>query len=213
MTGMGALLGGIGDIISATNYERPHLPEPTDPERRLRRLAQGQLIGGGQELLAGTHLYNQLAPILMGMLPGMHYVPGEGGGPPGAGGGVSPSMGSYDDSLHALQQTRDRNNRLTALNAQIAGMKKGAERRGLRQERKQLKKDIKGAPKEWQLEQQMYRSGTQPGSFDIRQAPAATPRSSLGNINELLSGLQGSMGGYGGTAHPDLMSAYNAGRY
>jgi hypothetical protein len=74
--GMGGILGGIGDIIQASNYEQPHLESPSDTERRLRRLAQSQLLGGGQEMLGATHLYNQLAPILMGQLPGMHYVPG-----------------------------------------------------------------------------------------------------------------------------------------
>ena len=72
----GDIVGGIGSLIAAENYHRPRLPPAVGPELRLRQLAQSQLLGGGQQLLGGTALYNQLAPILMGQLPGMHYVPG-----------------------------------------------------------------------------------------------------------------------------------------
>src|SRR5262252_5858381 len=102
--GIGATLGGIGDMISALNYKRPRLQPATGPELRLRQLAQDQLLAGGQQSLAGTALYNQYAPLLMGMLPGMHYVPGDSGdgGTSGGGGGGGPVQ-SYTDALQAQQ--------------------------------------------------------------------------------------------------------------
>src|SRR5215471_4715031 len=110
MAGTGAILGGIGDIIAAQNYKRPKLPPATGYEKRLRDLAQSAYIGGGQELLGGVNMYNQMAPLLMGMLPGMTYVPGSstsGGGMDGTGtscGGQTSPPGSYHHSLHHVQQ-------------------------------------------------------------------------------------------------------------
>src|SRR5215471_18663726 len=109
---LGGTLGGIGDIIQAQNYHRPKLPEATGYEKRLRDLAQSAYIGGGQELLGGVNMYNQMAPLLMGMLPGMKYVPGTvgGGGTDGTGAtsgqgdGQTSPLGSYQQSLQALQQ-------------------------------------------------------------------------------------------------------------
>lgn len=211
MAGMGGILGGIGDIIQAANYKPPHLPEPTDAERRLRRIAQGQLIGGGQELLGGTHLYNQLAPILMSQLPGMHYVPGSGGGPGASTGGMSGGGGldAYTQQLQQMQQNQAKQNQLNALNAQIKGMKKGPDRKAAIKQRKGLKQDVKGQVPDWRLEQEMYRSGTQAPSMDIRQGPPASPQSSLGDINTLLASLHGA--GLGGGGGQDLLAAYRAG--
>ena len=207
MAGTGAILGGIGDIIQAANYKQPHLPAPSDTERRLRRLAQSQLLGGGQELLGGTALYNQMAPILMGQLPGMHYVPGQGGSDGGMGGGAGSGsgqqLGSYQDSVNALQQSQQQQARLAQMNAQIKGMKKGPEKKAAVQERKALKKETKNAVPQWRLEQQTYQAGARPPTFDIRQAPPASAGSSLGDINALLGNLGN---------HQSLLAAYQAGR-
>src|SRR5215475_7000793 len=126
---LGGTLGGIGDIIQAQNYHRPRLPEATGYEKRLRDLAQSAYIGGGQELLGGTAMYNQLAPILMGMLPGMKYVPGTTGGgatdgtgaTSGGGGAQTSPLSSYQDTLQALQQNQVRQQQKQALKAQIKG--------------------------------------------------------------------------------------------
>ena len=210
MAGTGAILGGIGDILQATNYHQPKYPDPTEQERRLRRLAQSQLLGGGQELLAGTHLYNQLAPILMSQLPGMHYVPGSGGdtgattGGTGGGGGLDP----YAQALQTMQQNRARQTQLDAMNAQIKGMKKGPDRRAAIKQRKELKQQVKGQVPEWRLQQDMFRSGAQPEPMDIRQGAPATPQSSLGSINDLMASLRPPPGAGGGS---DLLAAYHAG--
>lgn len=205
--GAGAVMGGIGDLMQALNYEPPHLDQPSNTERRLRRLAQGQLIGGGQETLGGMALYNQLAPILMGQLPGMHYVPGQGGqasggaaGGPGAVGGQT--LGAYQDALNAMNQSRGRQTQIEDLSQQIKGMKPGAERRGLRKQRQSLRREQKQSAPQWQLERRMYEAGSQPPQFDIRQAPPPTSQSSLGDINQLLAGLG---------QHPNLMSLYQGG--
>src|SRR5262245_39715254 len=81
---MGGILGGIGDIMASTKYRPPKVPEPGGQEARLRSLAQGQLIGGGLESLAGTQLFNQLSPLMMGMVPGMSVTPAAAGGAGGA---------------------------------------------------------------------------------------------------------------------------------
>jgi len=190
--GIGATLGGIGDMISALNYKRPRLQPATGPELRLRQLAQDQLLAGGQQSLAGTALYNQYAPLLMGMLPGMHYVPGDSGdgGTSGGGGGGGPVQ-SYTDALQAQQNQRAKRQQLTALNAQIKGMKPGANRRGLRQQRKVLQQDIKKLPTASQLERQSYMAGTQPDQsmYDIRQS--APPADSLAAYRGLIDGMSG----------------------
>src|SRR5215468_11131425 len=100
----GATLGGIGDIISGLSYKRPRLKPATGPELRLRQLAQDQLLAGGQQTLAGTALYNQMAPLLMGMLPGMTYHPGTTDGTSSSMGGTSSSpIQSYSDALQNFQ--------------------------------------------------------------------------------------------------------------
>jgi hypothetical protein len=216
---MGGTLGGIGDIIQATNYEPPHLPEARGMEQRLRQLAQAQLLGGGQQLLSATALYNQMAPILMGQLPGMHYVPptggGAGGGGGGGAGGGSP-MADYQTALRNFQQNQARAQQLTALKAQIKGTKQhGPERRALIEQRKALKQEIKSQPNFAAVQRQMYLAGTQPAQsamFDIRQGPPsggppATQGASLGSINDLI-GL-----GQGGGGGPDLGAIYRGAGY
>jgi len=216
--GMGALggtLGGIGDIISAFSYKQPKLEQATGMEQRLRQLTQSQLLGGGQQLLGATALYNQLAPILMGQLPGMHYVPPTGGGPGmggdtsggGAGGAQFPS---YREALGNMQNQTALTQRQTALKAQIKGMKPSPERRQARKDLKALKRQIKGLPTAAQYERQAYMAGTTPDAsmYDIRQGPpsggppAPSMGSSLGDINDLLGQLQG------GYQSPTLMDYY-----
>jgi len=188
---LGGTLGGIGDIIGASSYKRPRLHPATGPELRLRQLAQDQLLAGGQESLAGTALYNQYAPLLMGMLPGMHYVPGDstssgtatGGGP----------VESYTQALQAQQAQRAKKQQLTAMNAQIKGMQKGPQRRDLRQQRKVLKRDIKSLPNAAALERQSYMAGTQPNQsmYDIRQSAAPPLSDSLAAYRGLIDGMSG----------------------
>jgi hypothetical protein len=199
---MGGTLGGIGDIIQAQNYHRPRLPPATGYEQRLRQLAQSQLLGGGQQLLGGTALYNQMAPILMGMLPGMRYVPGAGDGAGGAGGEGAPSpVRSYQSALANVQQRRAKQEQLTALKAQIKGLKPGSERRGLRKQRKSLSRELKGLPSAAELDRQAYMAGTTPSAslYDIRTAPAPA-------TSDLATSTAGSLGAYRG-----LMDALTTG--
>src|SRR5262249_12836972 len=114
----GDTAGGIGSLTAAENYKRPRLPPATGYEQRLRQLAQSQLLGGGQQLLGATALYNQMAPILMGMLPGMHYVPGSVADPsmPGSGAGSSSPMANYQHALQNFQQQQGLQQQLTSLN-------------------------------------------------------------------------------------------------
>src|SRR5215475_12211718 len=121
----GDIVGGIGSLIAAENYKRPRLPPAVGPELRLRQLAQSQLLGGGQQLLGATALYNQLAPILMGQLPGMHYVPGTGAGTggadasmPGTGAATSDPLTNYAHALAASQANVGRQSQLNQLRAQ-----------------------------------------------------------------------------------------------
>src|SRR5215471_14515122 len=205
--GIGGTLGGIGDLISGLNYQRPKLKQATGMEQRLRQLAQAQLLAGGQETLGGAALYNQMAPMLMGMLPGMTYHPGTGGG--GAGGdGTGPAQ-SYSDALQNFQQQQAKQRQLTSLNAQIKGMKPGSQRRGLRQERKGLKQDIKSLPTAAQLDRQTYMAGTTPNlsMYDIR--PQAAPDlSSLLGPSGSLGAARGFMDGFSGAPPASLLDLY-----
>src|SRR5262249_30618246 len=68
---------------------------------------------------------------------------------------------------------------------------KGPERRGLRQQRRVLKRDIKSQPTAAQLERQTYMAGTQPNQsmYDIRQS--APPADSLAAYRGLIDGMTG----------------------
>src|SRR5215468_1104723 len=177
---LGGTLGAIGDIVSAFSYQRPKLHPATGMELRLRQLAQNQLLGGGQQVLGGTALYNQMVPLLMSQLPGLHYVPGTpstggdmslGGANP-VGGGTSSPMQSYTSALSNLQNTYGRNQQQTALKAQIAGLPSGAspQRKQLNQQLKQLQRQIKSNPTAAQAERAAYLGGVQvdPSIYDIR---------------------------------------------
>lgn len=173
MQGMGTTLGAIGDIFQASGYDRPQLAEPGGQERRLRQLAQNQLLGGGMQALGGTTLYNQLAPLLMGMLPGMRYVPGAASG--GAGGGAG-GLGDYQDALRRMQEQQQVSWKLRDVKRQLRGKHLGREtRQNLRQERKSLRQQRRTMPTAPQLERQAYRSGTQVPTFDVRRAESAGP--------------------------------------
>lgn len=207
---LGGTLGGIGDIVSSASYSRPKLKPATGMELRLRQLAQDQLLGGGQQLLGATALYNQMAPALMSMLPGMHYVPGGSGnggsgggagGPSGggaAGGGSSNGPGGdYAQALQGYQGGQQLQNQLNQLKAQIKGAKPGQGRQQLIKQRNQLQQQIKGTQPVNQLERQAYMAGSQPGSYDIQMGPPApmpSQQSSLGDINGLLAQLAQSRG-------------------
>src|SRR5262249_29398514 len=142
---MGGVLGGIGDIMASTKYKRPSVPQPGGQEQRLRSLAQGQLIGGGLESLAGTQLFNQLSPLMLGMVPGLSVTPaaagGAGGaaagGAGGAGAGGTPMM-DYQTALANYQNTVGRNQQIQNLQAQLKAKPKGPEKRGGRQQLKGL---------------------------------------------------------------------------
>lgn len=174
MQGMGTTLGAIGDIIQWLGYERPQLAEPGGQERRLRSLAQHQLLGGGMQALGGTALYNQMAPLLLGMLPGMRYVPGaEGSGGGGGGGG---GLRSYQDALQQYQTQQAATRRLRDVKGQLKGKGIGRQtRQGLRKERRTLKQQLRTLPNATQLERSSYLTGTMPQSFDIRRAESAGP--------------------------------------
>lgn len=191
---MGGILGGIGDIMSATKYKPPKLPPATGQEQRLRQLASSQLMGGGQQLLGATALYNQLAPILLSQLPGMHYNPGTGGG-----GGMTSGAGDYGSALSNQQHQQDLQQQFNDVKRQLKAAKGKGAKQPLRQQRNQLRQQLKGMPTADQETRRMYLAGMQPGSFDIQQGPPATGQTSLGDINSLMSSL-----GSG----PNLMDLY-----
>jgi hypothetical protein len=209
---MGGILGGVGDIISASNYERPSLPQPGQQEARLRQLAQNQLLGGGQQTLAGTALYNQMAPMLMGMLPGMHYVPGQ---TPEVGGNISDvgpqgGLDSYGEALAQLQAAQALQQQKTVQKAALKGMKKGPEKKAARQTFKDLKKTIKSQPSVQARERMQYTAGTRPNAelYNISQGPAASmsaaPSGDFGGMS--LAAIRGMMDADQGT--PNLAALY-----
>jgi hypothetical protein len=191
---MGGTLGGIGDIIQAQNYHKPHLEPATGREKRLRDLAQSQLLAGGQQLLGGTALYNQMVPMLMGMLPGMEYHPGTAGETAGdmQGGGGS-ALRSYQDSLRNMQEAQAAQQKLTELKAQKKGVKAGGGRRkAVQQQIKQQKQLIKGMPTVAERERQMYTAGVQPANTDIyniRMGQAPTQEQSLASVRGMMDAL------------------------
>jgi hypothetical protein len=205
----GDIVGGIGSLIAGENYKKPKMPPATGPELRLRQLSQSQILGGGQQLLGGTALYNQLAPILLGQLPGMHYVPGGGGGggdgtgaqvgqtgdPTGA--QTSP-MASYTQALQNYQNQQALAQQRTSMRAQLKGMPAGPAKHALKKQLHGVNRAIKATPTAAQLERQQYLAGTQPGAFDIRMGGAAdtsggmgglppSSQTSLGSINDLIN--------------------------
>jgi hypothetical protein len=191
---MGGILGGVGDIISSQNYQRPSLPEATGREKRLRDLAQSQLLGAGQQTLGATALYNQLAPVLLGQLPGMSIrqaAPVVGGV-----GGAGPIQ-SYQQALQNFQNAQAQQQRLTELNARLKGAKKGPEKRAVRQERKTLQREIKSSPTVAERERQLYVAGMQPGSYTVSMGGAA-PAGSAG------AGIGGGIGGIGPSGQSTL---------
>ena len=212
---MGGILGGVGDIMSAANYERPSLPEPGGQEARLRRLAQNQLLAGGQQTLGGMALYNQMAPLLMGMLPGMSYVPG-GGGPESLGGvtgaatGGQGGLGSYQDALRLLQETQARNQQLEDLKRQRKGAKGKAAKQAFKPQIQALKQAKKAAPRVQDAERRMYQGATQvdPSIYDIRRgAPQAAPGGGGGLDGMSLGAIRGMMDAEAGN-EPDLLALF-----
>lgn len=192
---MGGTLGGIGDIMSATKYKRPSLPEPGGQEKRLRGLTNAQLIGGGRELLAGQNLYNQMVPMLLGQLPGITITPTGGGGESadgggGGAGGGSYAMADYSTALANYQNAMGRQQKLTALQAQMKAAK-GADKKALRKQVKALKKEKKGSPTVPQLERQLYEAGSNPPPITV--APS--------------TGETGPLGGFGTGGSPSLKSS------
>ena len=213
----GDIVGGIGQLIMAQNYKKPKMPPATGPELRLRQLAQSQLLGGGQELLGGTALYTQLAPILLSQLPGMHYVPGGSGGGGIGNQGASGSqvgqtadptgaqtspMASYQQALQNYQQQQALQQQKQSMKAQLTGMTAGPAKKALRQQLHGVRRALKAMPDAATLERQNYMAGAQPGSYDIRMGPAAdtsggmgpisgtgapTGQTSLGSINDLMN--------------------------
>lgn len=211
---MGGTLGGIGDIIAATNYERPELQAPSDQERRLRRLAQNQLVAGGQQLLGGTALYNQMVPMLMGQLPGMSYVPGSSGGDASMGGvastagGGSSGLGSYQDALAAYQRQQTERDAFAALKAQRKGAK-GKEKKALGKQVKAAKKNLKSQVPLHQLERQQYMAGVQPSPeiYDIRMGGGGAGGGAASSGQESLGAIRGMMDAMNGSG-PNLQSLY-----
>lgn len=208
----GDIIGGIGGLIEAQNYHRPRLPPAVGPELRLRQLAQSQLLGGGQQLLGATALYNQLAPILMGQLPGMHYVPGSTtgtGATDGTGGmGTSNPLASYQQALAASQANVGRQSQLNQLKAQRKALRPGPspERQALRQQIQILNRTIKANPTAAQLDRQQYMAGTMgaqnPALFDVRQGTPET-----GPTSDTLASIQKLMNSY--NSGPSLTDLYN----
>jgi len=175
---LGGIMGSVGDILASEKYKRPKLPPATGYELRLRQLAQDQLIGGGQELLQGQALYNQMTPYLLGMLPGMTLrQTGAGmGGATGGGGAAGTTAGtpdtgtpmtSYTQALSNYQQAVGRNQQLNAMNKQLAVMKKGPDKAALRQQRNALRRQKKAQPAVPDLERQMYLAGSQAPTYNI----------------------------------------------
>lgn len=217
-SGMGATLGGIGDIISALNYDRPSLKEPGGQEARLRSLTNAQMIGGGQQMLAGNALYNQMVPMLLGQLPGMSIK--QTGGTAGEGGsGAGPGGASYNDALTRYNAALGRQQQLKALQAQVKGMQKGAEKKATRQQIKSLKRAKKGDQKIPALERQMYQAGTAPPQITV--APSGTDTAPLGgqgsggspslqsSLAEIMGFLQS--GKDNGGSAPDFEGRYRTG--
>jgi len=229
---MGGILGGIGDIMASTKYKRPSVPQPGGQEQRLRSLAQGQLIGGGLESLAGTQLFNQLSPLMLGMVPGMSVTPtaaGGAGGAAAAGGGAGAGgtpMMDYQTALANYQNTVGRNQQIQNLQAQLKAMPKGPEKRGVRQQLKGLKKQKKGAPTAVQAERDVYKAGTTPPVYTVsgtaqQPGPVASDlspgsQSTLAQIKGWIDGMQASAGATppslaaGGSFLSDYSNALNA---
>jgi len=190
----GDIVGGIGGLIQAQNYHRPRLPPATGYELRLRQLAQNQLLGGGQQMLGATALYNQLAPILMGQLPGLHYVPGSGGtdvGAPGTGAATSSPMANYQHALAAMQQQQALVQQRTGLRAQRKGAKGHAAKKGFTQQIKDLNRQINSLPTAGQLERQESMGATQTpmSMYNVQQGPPDTggmDQQTLGQIQDLM---------------------------
>jgi hypothetical protein len=212
---MGGILGGIGDIIQSQNYQRPSLPEATGREKRLRDLAQSQLLGAGQQTLGATALYNQLAPVLLGQLPGMSIrqaAPVAGGV-----GGAGPIQ-SYQQALQNFQNAQAQQQRLTELNARLKGAKKGPEKRAIRQERKTLQQQIKGSPTVAERERQMYVAGLQPGSYTVSMGAAPAGGTTAGGgipgispgAQSTLAEIQGMLAAARDTG-PSVLERYQAG--
>jgi hypothetical protein len=220
---MGGILGGIGDIISSQNYKRPHLAEATGYEKRLRDLAQSQLLAGGQQTLGGTALYNQMVPMLMGMLPGMKYHPGTSGEAGGAGGsagggGATGPLASYQDALKNYQQQVALAQQRTALRAKMKGGKmkgpghlQGPARKDLKNQLRDINQQIASQPTQAQRERQMYTAGVQPANTDIYNIRTAEP----GSAESSLAAIQGMMDAiHHGQPKTDLSSIYQgAGGY
>jgi hypothetical protein len=229
---LGGIMGSVGDILAAEKYKRPKLPPATGYEQRLRQLAQNQLIGGGQELLQGQALYNQMTPILLGMLPGMTLTPrgtAGVGGATGTGGAAGTTAGtpdtgtpmtSYSQALSNYQQAVGRNQQLSAMNKQLKVMKKGPDKKALRQQRNALRRQKKAQPPVPDLERQMYMAGSQAPTYDISVGTAnqtdAGPTANLGpsaqsTLAQIMGYLHGSQDAAGTSPGPSFLDQYRTG--
>jgi hypothetical protein len=164
---MGGTLGGIGDIISAHKYKRPAYPATTPEEQRLRSTATDQILAGGQSYLGGMNLLNQMTPMMMGMIPGMHVTPQAAA----AGGGMAPGVSGMQDYKTALQNYQNQlgtQQQVTALTAQLKTLKKGAQKQQVRQQLKSAKQALKGMPSMTQSERNVYQGAATPAPMSVR---------------------------------------------
>jgi len=235
---LGGIMGSVGDILASEKYKRPKLPPATGYEQRLRQIAQDQLIGGGQELLSGQALYNQMTPMLLSMLPGMSIRQGGTGqgGATGTGGaagaaGTTPGspdtgtpMTSYQQALSNYQQAVGRNQQLASLNKQLKTMKgQSPERATIRKQRNALRRQKKSQPAVADYERQMYLAGSTPPTYDVSMGgttqtdagPMAnlgpSAQSTLSQIMGYLHGSQAAATAITPTTTPDFLAQYSTG--
>ena len=228
---LGGIMGSVGDILAAEKYKPPKLPPATGYEQRLRQIAQDQLIGGGQELLAGQNLYNQMTPMLLGMLPGMSIrQTGAGqGGATGTGGaaGTTPGtpetgtpMAGYQQALSNYQQAVGRNQQLSSINKQLKVMKKGPDKAALRKQRNALRRQKKAQPAVADFERQMYLAGSTPPTYDVSMGDTtqtdAGPMANVGpsaqsTLAQIMGYLHGTQATQTPTTTPDFLAQYSTG--
>jgi hypothetical protein len=211
----GAAIGGGGDWMQANSYRVPRLDQPGPQESALRRWANQQIRGGTQQLQGATALYNQMAPILLGQLPGMRMVPTgsatESGGGGGAGSSLGTSdsesaLGSYQQNLQALQQSQQREERIRSLKRQVQATKVGPARKALKKQLYGLRQEKKASPTLASYERDAMNAAMRPPTPEIRMAQSqpAGPEGSL-------AAVRGMMDAYRGAPARDLMSLYQGG--
>lgn len=162
---MGGILGGIGDIYTATHYKKRKFPGAKPQEERLRRFTMQDLANARENIYGGAGLYNQALPFMLGAIPG--YSAEVVNDPQ--------SSEAFDQLYGAAQERLSQRGALDTARATLRGAKGKVAKKAARQGVKAARRTLKGGPTLDQLRRQLNTMQATPAQLRIsKNAPTET---------------------------------------